>query len=221
MNIEGGPLRPRIIGISGGTGSGKTTLATALAFALGSKQVCFLGLDSYYLDRGNFDTNERALLNYDEPAAIDHNLLLDHLKQLIKGSPINKPIYSFETHRRSWQTEDVAPVPFIIVEGLFTFCYREIRDLLDLKVFVHADADLRLARRMRRDVLERGRSADSVLEQYLASVRPMHQLYIEPCREFADLVLSNNGDDTQRFVTESIQTITEFVQILQLNVSLA
>ena len=178
-----------VIGLAGGTGSGKTTLAHSLAACQGG---CVIQLDSYYLDRSALLPEERAVLNYDEPAAIEIGLLLDHLGRLAAGQPVRKPRYSFQSHCRVGE-EVVSPASLILVDGLFSLWWEELRGLLDVKVYVDAPADLRLARRIRRDVTERGRQVESVLAQYLTTVRPMHERYVEPTKAHADLVVVNDG----------------------------
>jgi uridine kinase len=187
------------LGIAGGTGAGKTTIARAVVEALDGATL--VDLDSYYLDRRDLLPADRRRLNFDEPGAIDVGLLVAHLDRLARGEPIAKPVYSFATHRRVG-TVVVAPEPVVVVEGLFALWWAEVRSRLDLKVFVDAPADLRLARRIRRDVLERGRSVEDVLEQYLATVRPMHDRYVEPARAHADLVIAGDGP-----VAEAVQHI--------------
>jgi uridine kinase len=177
------------IGIAGGTGAGKSTIVHALVDRLGAT---VLDLDSYYVDRGHLPADERRFVNYDEPAAIDVGLLLEHLARIASGAEIAKPVYSFETHTRVG-VQRIVPTRVVVVEGLFPLWWPGVREHLDLKVFVDAPPDVRLARRLRRDVRERGRSAEAVLEQYLATVRIMHERYVEPCRAFADLVVTNDG----------------------------
>ena len=179
-----------VIGIAGGTGAGKTAMVSALAGRVG--RVCLVDLDSYYRDRSHLPPAARAGLNFDNPEAIDAVLLVQHLEQLSAGEAVAKPHYSFERHTRVG-TGLLAPAPVILVEGLFTLWWPELRALLDVKVFVDAPADLRLARRIQRDVGERGRTAESVLEQYLVTVRPMYERYVEPTRAHADLVVTNDG----------------------------
>lgn len=179
-----------VLGIAGGTGAGKTTIARAVSDALGGATL--LDLDSYYRDRRDVPAAARRRLNFDEPDAIDSELLVEHLDRLSRGEPVRKPIYSFATHGRV-DTVLVAPQPLIVVEGLFAFWWGEVRSRLDLRVFVDAPADLRLARRIRRDVAERGRSVEEVLEQYLTTVRHMHERYVEPLRSHADIVVVNQA----------------------------
>ncbi len=192
-----------LIGIAGGTGSGKSTVVRALLDRFGG--VC-MDLDSYYLDRSAISAEERDDLNYDEPAAIDHILLIEHLKRLKAGESVQKPRYSFHTHTRVG-IETVTSARLILVDGLFTLWWEDVRRLLDLKVFVHAPADRRLIRRIQRDVVERGRDLESVLRQYLQTVRPMHDLYVEPTRVHADLVLNNGA--TVRECLESLIVAVE------------
>ena len=151
-----------------------------------------LDLDSYYVDRSALPPEERSRLNYDEPAAIDAALLVEHLTRLGRGEPVPKPVYAFPTHERIG-AETVSPAPVVIVEGLFTLWWEALRSRLNVKVFVDASADLRLIRRVRRDVTERARTVDQVLHQYLTTVRPMHERYVEPTRVHADLVVMNDG----------------------------
>jgi uridine kinase len=156
-------------------------------------EACVIELDAYYRDRRHLPPEERTAINFDEPDAFDLDLLLHHLKTLRLGEPVPKPVYSFEHHCRVGQRE-TRPAPLVIVEGLFTLWWPEVRRGLDFTVFVDAPADIRLMRRIRRDLLERGRTVTSVLDQYLRSVRPMHERFIEPTRSHADLVIGNDGD---------------------------
>jgi uridine kinase len=184
-----------IIGITGGTGSGKTMLARGIGARLAARGVALLDQDSYYQDQSHLALPEREAVNYDEPAAIDHDLLFEHLRELLAGRTIVKPIYCFASHTRSGKGEIIAPKAIIVVEGLFALWDPRIRSLMALKVFVHADADIRFIRRLQRDVLERGRSVQSVVEQYLHTVRPMHRFYVEPTRRYADVVVNNTDNN--------------------------
>lgn len=179
-----------LIGVAGGSGAGKSALLRALTLKLGA--CCLVDLDSYYLDRASVPVNERDAVNYDEPDAFDLPLLLDQLRRLAAGKGISKPRYSFASHTRVG-AEPVNPEPTVLIDGLFTLWWPELRALLDMKVFIDVSPDLRLARRLMRDVAERGRTMDSVVAQYLSTVRPMHDRYIEPTRRHADLVVSNDG----------------------------
>jgi uridine kinase len=204
MLIALGQLMPVIIGITGGTGSGKTILARSIAERYAHLGVALVDQDSYYRDQRHLSLPERESVNYDEPAAIDHELLLEHLRELLAGRPIVKPSYCFASHTRSGQGESVAPKPIIVVEGLFALWERRIRALMALKIFVEADADIRFIRRLQRDVLERGRSVQSVVEQYLQTVRPMHQLYVEPTKADADLVVDSPEDNRELHWAEPV-----------------
>lgn len=179
-----------VIGVAGGSGAGKSALLRALTVKLES--CCLVDLDSYYLDRADVPVADRASINYDEPAAFDLPLLLDHLRRLAAGERIAKPCYSFATHTRVG-ADAVTPQRTILIDGLFTLWWADLRALLDFKVFVDAPPDVRFARRLVRDVAERGRTMESVVGQYLEAVRPMHQRYIEPTRHHADLVVANEG----------------------------
>lgn len=197
---------PYLIGIAGGTGAGKSTVVRALIGRFGG--VC-VELDSYYLDRSTTRLEERSSINYDEPAAIDLALLIDHVQRLAAGEAVPKPRYSFHTHTRIG-IETVPSAPLILVDGLFTLWWGELRTLFDLSVFVDAPADLRLLRRIQRDVTERGRSVGSVLTQYMRTVRPMHERYVEPTRAYADLVVANDGH-AQEFVERVVPAVRAVV----------
>ncbi len=185
------PERPFIVGIGGGTGSGKTTLAAWIAEKYRSIGVALIDLDSYYLNRSHLPAEVRSGLNFDEPSAIDHDLLISHLDALRSWQAIEKPIYCFSTHTRSANTQPVSPVAIVIIEGLFALCDPRVRDRMDFKIYVDADSDLRFLRRLQRDISERGRTVADVIEQYRSSVRPMHLLHIEPSRAYADVVLES------------------------------
>ena len=199
---------PLLIGIAGGTGSGKSTLAAHLLNRYSQDGSCLLEQDSYYRDRGHLGAAEREVINYDEPEAIEHDLLLEQVMSLVAGKAIEKPVYCFKTHRRTREVQVVNPSRLIVVEGLFALWHPRIRLLMDLKIYVDAAADLRFLRRARRDVSERGRTITSVSEQYLQTVRPMHELHIEPTKTYADLVVENNGD-----VKEMLKVVQEVVAL--------
>lgn len=181
-----------VIGIAGGTGSGKTTLVKRLAEHFGGR-VTMLSHDNYYKCRDDLPFEQRCLLNYDEPDAMDTSLMVYHLEQLRRGLPIDCPVYDFTQHNRSQQTVRVEPKQVIIVEGILIFENKQLRNLMDMKIFVDADADVRLCRRIKRDVTKRGRSLESVLEQYQATVKPMHEKYVEPSKKYADVVVPIGG----------------------------
>lgn len=178
---------PLVIGIAGGSGSGKTTIAEALADAISG--VTFIRHDDYYRHRPELTPEQRALLNYDHPDSLETDLLAKHLQMLRDGQPIDKPTYDFTNHMRSAVTITIAPAPVVVIEGILVLAEPELRDHMDLKVFVDTDADLRLARRLERDITERSRTADSVLRQYLATVRPMHLQFVEPSKRHADIII--------------------------------
>lgn len=184
--------RPFLIGVAGGTGSGKTLLTAALARRFAPVGVSIVEQDAYYHDRSHLSGEGRSQVNYDEVGAMDHELLFQHLQMLLGGQAIEKPRYDFGTHTRRPECEVVAPKPVIFLEGLFALWDPKCRSLMDLKVYVEAEADMRFIRRLRRDVLERGRTVESVIAQYLQTVRPMHLMYVEPTKAFADLVVDNS-----------------------------
>ena len=181
-----------IIGIAGGTGSGKSTLVKKLAEQFGGR-VTMLSHDNYYKCRDEMPFEERCKLNYDEPAAMDTGLMVYHLQQLRRGESIDCPVYDFTQHNRSKETVRIEPQKVIIVEGILIFENEDLRNLMDVKIFVDTDADIRLCRRIKRDVNKRGRSLESVLEQYQTTVKPMHEKYVEPSKKYADLVVPVGG----------------------------
>jgi uridine kinase len=181
-------IKPFIVGIAGGTGSGKTTLAKKIAETLGNDTVTLIDADSYYRDLSHLPLHQRHQINFDHPDALDTPLLVDHIKTLKKGSPIKKHIYDFTIHTRTEETVTVAPKPVILVEGILIFALEDLCRLFDLKVFVDEDDDIRLLRRIQRDINERGRSIEMVAEQYLKNVRPMHERFVEPSKKAADIV---------------------------------
>jgi len=181
--------RPFIIGIGGGTGAGKSTLARRLASVYADLGTVILDQDSYYRDQSHLTFEQRILTNYDQPSALDEDLLRRQVRQLAAGEPIRKPRYCFVTHTRLPETDNVQPASIVILEGLMALCDEHLRALMGLKIFVDADADVRLMRRLVRDVHERGRTLDSTVVQYRDSIRPMHRQHVEPTRAFADLVV--------------------------------
>lgn len=181
--------RPLIIGFAGGSGSGKTTIARAVARAIGPDHVVLIEHDSYYRDQSDIPFEVRAKTNFDHPDALESELLVAHLKELLAGRPIEKPVYDFTVHARKSETVTVHPLPVVIVEGILVLVEPELRDLMDLKIYVDTDADVRLLRRLERDIKERGRSFDSVLNQYLTTVRPMHLQFVEASKRHADIII--------------------------------
>lgn len=185
-----------IIGIAGGTGSGKTTVVNKLMKELPADEVCVISQDSYYKATDNLSYDERVKINFDHPRAIDFDLMIEHIKDLKAGKVIEQPVYSFVTHNRTKDTIKTHPRNVVIVEGILIFNSEALRDLFDIKVFVHADADERLIRRMRRDITERGRDIDEVLNRYQDTLKPMHQQFIEPTKNFADIIIPNDRYNT-------------------------
>ena len=187
--------RPYVVGIAGGTGSGKTTLAQKLADAMPAGRCALIEHDAYYHDLSHLPPDQRAGVNFDHPSALDSGLLVDQLRQLRDGTPVEVPIYDFAHHTRSSEVRRVQPAPVIIVEGILVFSEPALRDQMDIKIFVDTDADIRLMRRIRRDLEERGRTFQSVRDQYYATVRPMHLEYVEPTKRWADLILPEGGEN--------------------------
>jgi len=185
-----------IIGIAGGTGSGKTTVVNQILNELPLDEVCVLSQDSYYNETKNLSYEERTKINFDHPKAIDFNLLVSHLMDLKKGKTINQPVYSFVTHNRTIDTLTTHPRKVVIVEGILIFNNPELRDLFDIKIFVHADTDERLIRRLKRDVEERGRDVNEVITRYQNTLKPMHQQFIEPTKNYADIIIPNDRHNT-------------------------
>lgn len=184
-----------LIGIAGGTGSGKTTLADKLVESFGSNEVSILRHDNYYKRHDEMCYEERCKLNYDHPDAFDTDLLCEHIRMLKSGKSVNMPVYDYTIHNRSDQTIAVACAPVIVLEGILIFAEPELCKLMDIKVFVDTDADVRILRRIIRDVKERGRSLDSVISQYLTTVKPMHEQFVEPSKRMADIIIPEGGEN--------------------------
>lgn len=180
---------PLVIGIGGGSGSGKTTIAQSIVTAIGQADVTLIQHDAYYHDQTHLPVDERAKVNYDHPDSLETALLVRHLERLVAGEAVERPVYDFTVHNRSSETVTVEPKQAIIVEGILVLSEPTLRDLMDLKVYVDTDADLRIARRWERDIKERGRTFDSVRDQYLNTVRPMHLQFVEPSKRYADIVI--------------------------------
>jgi uridine kinase len=185
-----------VIGIAGGTGSGKTTVVNQIIQELPEGEVCVISQDSYYKDTSHLLFDERTKINFDHPKAIDFDLLVAHLKELKKGNAIDQPIYSFVEHNRTKETITMYPKKVIIVEGILILTHTDIRKLFDVKLYVHADSDERLIRRLRRDMSERGRDLDEVINRYQNTLKPMHQQFIEPTKNFADIIIPNDKFNT-------------------------
>jgi uridine kinase len=182
-----------VVGVAGGTGSGKTTVAKRIVEALPPEQVSIIQHDNYYRDRTDLTYEERCQLNFDHPDALETALLIEHLEGLKGGAAVDVPIYDFKRHRRSDETQRVEPRPVIVVEGILVFVDERLRSQLDLKLFVDTPADIRVFRRIRRDLEHRGRDFPSIRDQYYATVRPMHLQFVEPSKTFADLIIPEGG----------------------------
>lgn len=182
-----------VVGVAGGTGSGKTTVAEHIVSALPPEHVCIIQHDNYYRDRADLTYEERCQLNFDHPEALETELLIEHLARLKSGEPVDVPLYDFKTHRRSEETQRVEPRQVVVVEGILVFVDERLREQLDLKLFVDTPADIRVFRRIRRDLEQRGRTFASIREQYYATVRPMHLQFVEPSKSYADLIIPEGG----------------------------
>lgn len=185
-----------IIGIAGGTGCGKTTVVNQILNELPEGEVGIISQDSYYKDTSHLSYNERVQINFDHPRSIDFDLLAAHLKDLKNNIPVHQPVYSFVKHNRTGDTILTQPRKVMIVEGILILTNPELRDMFDIKIFVHADTDERLIRRLKRDISERGRDLDEVLTRYQTTLKPMHDQFIEPMKEYADIIIPNNKYNT-------------------------
>ena len=185
--------RPIVFAVAGGTASGKTTVARAILEAVGASQIAYMPHDSYYRDQPKLSFEERTQLNYDHPNSLETRLMVKQIKQLLNGQAVQVPVYDFTTHRRTEETVLVEPAPIILVDGILIFTKRRLRELMDIKLYVDTDADVRFIRRLQRDMDERGRSLESVVSQYLETVRPMHLKFVEPSKRFADVIIPNGG----------------------------
>ncbi|HET8887008.1 MAG TPA: uridine kinase [Salinimicrobium sp.] len=194
-----------IIGIAGGTGSGKTTVVNQIIDELKHDEVDVISQDSYYNDTSHLTYEQRVQINFDHPKSIDFDLLVSHLKQLREGKSIEQPVYSFVDHNRTGKTITVHPKKVMLVEGILILTHPDIRELFDIKIFVHADSDERLIRRLKRDIAERGRDLEEVLFRYQTTLKPMHQQFIEPTKEFANIIIPNNTYNT--VAIDIVQTI--------------
>jgi uridine kinase len=185
-----------VIGVAGGSGSGKTTVSQAILERVGRERIAYIQHDAYYRDRSDLPFEERTRLNYDHPDALENELLVEHLRQLRGGDTVRVPIYDFTTHTRSGETRTVSPEPVVLLEGILIFADKELRSLMDVKIFVDTDPDIRFIRRLNRDIQERGRTMDSVCKQYLETVRPMHLEFVEPSKRYADVIIPEGGFNT-------------------------
>jgi uridine kinase len=187
--------RPLIIGIAGGTGSGKTTVTQKIIERLDRKGVIIIQHDYYYRDLSSFEGRSPAEINFDHPSALESSLLHQHLNMLREWKPIELPVYDYATYRRLAETRRIEPAKVVIVDGILIFENAELRNLMDIKIYVDTDADERLLRRLRRDLLERKRSLESVMQQYVATVKPMHLEFVEPSKRWADIIVPNGGEN--------------------------
>jgi uridine kinase len=186
-------MQPIIIGVAGGTGSGKTTVTKEILRRVGEERIACIPHDAYYRDLAHLSPNLRERINFDHPDSLETNLLVEHLKLWRAGLAIEVPVYDFTTHTRTAQTTHVEPQPVALVEGILVFAEPELREVFDVKLYVDTDADIRFIRRLVRDIAERGRTMDSVVEQYLGTVRPMHLEFVEPSKRYADVIIPEGG----------------------------
>jgi uridine kinase len=188
-------MRPFVIGVAGGSGSGKTTVVRHIIERVGPVNLTLIQQDSYYRDMAHMSYEDRAMQNYDHPASLETDLMTRHVRTLIEGGPVEVPVYDFASHERARQVITAAPRPVILIDGILIFFEKELRDLMDLRIYVDTDADVRLLRRLKRDIVERGRSIDSVLAQYETFVRPMHLEFVEPTKRYADIIIPHGGEN--------------------------
>ena len=185
-----------VFGIAGGTGSGKTTIADYILKTVGHEKIAFLPHDAYYRDQTDLTQEERAQVNFDHPSSLETELLIEHITKLRNQEIIQLPTYDFKTHSRNQETITIHPQPIIVIEGILIFVEPELRDLFDLKIYVDTDADIRFIRRLKRDIEERGRTTESVINQYLETVRPMHLEFVEPSKSYASVIIPEGGHNT-------------------------
>ncbi len=186
-------MRPIIIGVAGGTGSGKTTVAEAILSRVGEQRIAYIPHDAYYRDLTHLPSNLRAQVNFDHPDSLETNLLVEHLELWRQGNAIEVPVYDFTTHTRTSQTRRVEPGRVALVDGILVFAEARLREVFDVKLYVDTDADMRFIRRLHRDIAERGRTVESVIEQYMTTVRPMHLEFVEPSKRYADVIIPEGG----------------------------
>ncbi|MED4203255.1 uridine kinase [Neobacillus mesonae] len=203
--------KPVVIGVTGGSGSGKTSVTKAIYESFKGHSILVIEQDYYYKDQSHLPFEERLKTNYDHPLAFDNNLLIEHLEKLLRYEPIDKPVYDYAIHTRSDQVIHVEPKDVIILEGILVLEDERLRNLMDIKLFVDTDADIRIIRRLTRDIKERGRSFDSVIDQYTNVVRPMHNQFIEPTKRYADIIIPEGGQNHVAIdlMVTKIQTILE------------
>jgi uridine kinase len=186
-------MQPVVIGVAGGTGSGKTTVAREILRRAGTPRIAFIQHDAYYKDLAELPLTQRAMRNFDHPDALDNDLLIAHLRDLKAGQAVEVPVYDFTTHSRTARTLRVDPQPVVLLEGILIFADGALRQMMEVKIYVDTDADIRFIRRLERDIAERGRTMESVIRQYLSTVRPMHQEFVEPSKRHADVIIPEGG----------------------------
>lgn len=206
---------PVILGIAGGSGSGKTTLTKAIIDALGEEHATFITHDNYYKDHTDLTLEERSNINFDHPDALETSLLIEHLKQLKRGNKVSIPKYDFKTHARTQETSEVLPKRIIVIDGILLFADPELCELMDMKIYVDTEDDIRLIRRIRRDTVERQRSVDQVIDQYTKTVRPMHHLFVEPNKRKADIIVPSSHGVQQVALDMCISRLREIINFYQ------
>ncbi|AMX82807.1 uridine kinase [Geobacillus subterraneus] len=208
--------KPVVIGVAGGSGSGKTSVARAIYDHFGDRSILVLEQDFYYKDQSHLPFEERLKTNYDHPLAFDNDLLIEHVHQLLRYEPIDKPVYDYTLHTRSNQVIRVEPKDVIILEGILVLEDERLRNLMDIKVYVDTDPDIRIIRRLIRDIKERGRTFDSVIDQYLSVVRPMHNQFVEPTKRYADVIIPEGGQNVVAIdlMVAKIRTVLEQKSVL-------
>ena len=204
--------RPVTIAVAGGSGSGKTTIANAILERVGSHHIAYVAHDAYYRDRRDLTLEERRAINFDHPDSLETSLMADHIVALQNWQPVEIPIYDFTIHQRTKETQHVEPQPIILVEGILVLAEESLRPLFDVKIFVDTDADIRLIRRLHRDIAERGRTSESVINQYMSTVRPMHLEFVEPSKRYADVIIPEGG-----FNTVAIDMVSDRISSLLLH----
>jgi len=200
---------PLVIAIAGGSGSGKTTVAQVILDRVGRDRIAYLPHDAYYKDLSALPANQRAEINFDHPNSLDSDLLVEHIQQLKNGIGIDLPVYDFKNHTRTSEVKHITPQRVILVEGILIYVDKALRDLFDIKIFVDTDADIRFIRRLERDITERGRTTESVVQQYLKTVRPMHLDFVEPSKRYADVIIPEGG-----FNVVALEMVTTQIQDL-------